>query len=445
MTSVANNVPALGLPPGPPQVIPRALQGIAFFTARRRTTQWLVRRYGGAFTLHLPVFGRLVVVTEPELAKQVYMSRADNLGAIQPNLSRLLGSGSVFGLEGPEHRRRRKLLAQPFHAANMKNFERIVELETIREIQNWPEGTEFATLPAMKAITLNVILRAVFGAEGDDFDELRRVIVPWAKLGSRLSTLPMPQRTYGRYTPWGRLAAWRNRYDVVIDRLIDRAQRRPESAEHTDILSLLLASSYDDGSVMSRKDIRDDLLTLLVAGHETTATTLAWAFERLSRQPEVLAALVAEAETSDNVLRHAAIYEVQRTRSVIDFSGRRVRDSAFELGSHLVPAGYSIVVSISQCHNNSEAFPEPESFEPQRYIEGKPSPFAWIPFGGGTRRCAGAAFAKMEMDVVLRTVLRHLEIRPVAGPAEKMRTGGLGYLPSGGGRVIVHRRAAAAT
>lgn len=177
----------------------------------------------------------------------------------------------------------------------------------------------------MKSITLNVILRAVFGAEGDDFDELRRVIVPWAKLGSRLSTLPMPRRTYGRYTPWGRLATWRHRYDVVIDRLIDNAQRRPASAEHTDILSLMLASSYDDGSVMSRKDIRDDLLTLLVAGHETTATTLAWAFERLSRQPEVLSALVAEADTADNVLRHAAIYEVQRTRSVIDFSGRRVR------------------------------------------------------------------------------------------------------------------------
>ncbi len=444
MTDVATPVPAAQLPPGPPRFVPKALQGVAFFAARRRTTQWLSRRYGGAFTLNLPVFGRLVVVAEPELAKQVFISRADNLGAIQPNLSRLLGSGSVFGLEGAEHRRRRKLLAQPFHAANMKNFERIVEQETLREIENWAEGAEFATLPPMKRITLNVILRAVFGAEGDDFDELRRVIVPWARLGSRLSTLPMPRRTYGRYTPWGRLATWRHRYDVVIDRLIDKARRQPKSAEQTDILSLMLRSSYDDGSAMSRKDIRDDLLTLLVAGHETTATTLAWAFERLSRKPEVLAALVTEAETSDNALRHAAIYEVQRTRSVIDFSGRRVRGSAFELGSNTIPAGYSIVVSISQCHNNSEAFPEPDQFKPQRYIQGKPSPFAWIPFGGGTRRCAGAAFAKMEMDVVLRTVLRHLEIGPASGPAETMRTGGLGYLPSGGGRIIVHRRPVAA-
>ncbi|AYE93554.1 cytochrome P450 [Mycobacterium paragordonae] len=444
MTDVATPVSAAQLPPGPPRIVPKALQGIAFFAARRRTTQWLARRYGGAFTLNLPVFGRLVVVAEPELAKRVFMSRADNLGAIEPNLSRLLGSGSVFGLEGAEHRRRRKLLAQPFHAANMKNFERIVEQETLREIENWPEGTEFATLPAMKSITLNVILRAVFGAEGDDFDELRRVIVPWAKLGSRLSTLPMPRRTYGRYTPWGRLATWRHRYDVVIDRLIDNAQRRPASAEHTDILSLMLASSYDDGSVMSRKDIRDDLLTLLVAGHETTATTLAWAFERLSRQPEVLSALVAEADTADNVLRHAAIYEVQRTRSVIDFSGRRVRGSAFELGPNIVPPGYSIVVSISACHNDSESFPDPDRFDPQRYIEGKPSPFAWIPFGGGTRRCAGAAFAKMEMDVVLRTVLRHWEIHPADTAEETMRTGGLGFLPSGGGRVMVRRRAVAA-
>ena len=139
MTNVVNAVPAAGLPPGPPRIVPRVLQGLAFFTARRQTTQWLTRRYGGAFTLHLPVFGRLVVVAEPSLAKQVFMSRGDNLGAIEPNLSRLLGSGSVFGLEGTEHRRRRKLLAQPFHAANMKNFERIVEQETLREIQNWPQ------------------------------------------------------------------------------------------------------------------------------------------------------------------------------------------------------------------------------------------------------------------------------------------------------------------
>lgn len=431
---------AIKLPPAPPPVIPKVLQGIAFFAARQWATERLAHRYGGAFRLEVPVFGRLVVVVDPKLAKQVYTSKPGELGAIQPNLSRLLGSGSVFGLDGADHRRRRKLLAQPFHASNMKNYEQIVEQETLREIGNWPQGEGFATLPPMKRITLNVILRAVFGAEGDVFDELRSVIVPWARLGSRLSTLPMPKRTYGRHTPWGRLAEWRRKYDVIIDAMIDKAQSVPDFEDRTDILSLMLRSSYDDGSSMTRKDIRDDLLTLLVAGHETTATTLAWVFERLSRQPEVLSALVEEAEKDDNELRHAAIYEVQRTRSVIDFSGRRVQAPSFELGDCVVPEGYSIVVSISRCHADADAFPDPDRFDPQRYLDGKPSPFAWIPFGGGTRRCAGAAFAKMEMNVVLRTILRHMTIETTAAPPEKIRAGGLGFLPKDGGRVTVHRR-----
>ncbi|VBA60737.1 Putative cytochrome P450 138 [Mycobacterium attenuatum] len=430
------------LPPAPPRVIPKGLQGIAFFATRRWATEQLAHRYGGAFRLDVPVFGRLVVVADPRLAKQVFSSRTDELGAIQPNLSRLLGSGSVFGLDGDEHRRRRKLLAHPFRASNMQNYERIVEQETLREIADWPDGKAFSTLPAMKRITLNVILRAVFGAEGDDFDELRQVIIPWAKWGSRLSTLPLPARTYGRYTPWGRLAEWRGKYDAIIDRIIDKAQSDPQSGkdmhDRGDILSLLLRSAYDDGSAMSRKDVRDDLLTLLVAGHETTATTLAWVFERLTRQPELLSALVAEADTDDNELRHAAIYEVQRTRSVIDFSGRRVRAPAFELGEYVIPQGYSIVVSLSRCHADADTFPNPDRFDPRRYIDGKPSPFAWVPFGGGTRRCAGAAFAKMEMNVVLRTILRHLTIETTTAPPEKIRAGGLGFLPKDGGRIVVH-------
>jgi cytochrome P450 len=430
--------PAVRLPPA--VRIPKAVLGAAFSISRRRTMQQLARRYGAAFTVDIPIWGRTVVVADPQLAKQIFTTGPEDLGNIQPNLSRLLGSGSVFALDGDDHRRRRRLLAPPFHGKSVKNFENIIEEETLRETAGWPDGEQFATLPSMMRITLNAILRAVFGAGGAELDELRRLIPPWVTLGSRLAALPKPARTYGRYSPWGRLAERRRRYDIVIDKLIESEQADPHFEERTDILALMLRSTYEDGSAMSRKDIGDELLTLLAAGHETTAATLGWAFERLSRHPDVLAALAAEADTDTNELRQAAILEVQRARTVIDFSGRRVNVPVYQLGEWVIPRGYSIVVSISQIHSNADAFADPERFDPQRYIGTKPPTFAWIPFGGGTRRCVGAAFANMEMDVVLRTVLRHFTIETTTAPGEKWHARGVAFTPRDGGCIVVHRR-----
>ena len=368
------------------------------------------------FTLNVPMFGRVVVVAEPELAKQIFTTSPDELGNIQPNLSRLFGSGSVFALDREEHRRRRRLLAPPFHGKSMKNYEAIIEEETLRETAKWPEGQPFPTLPSMMHITLNAILRAVFGADGAELDELRRLIPPWVTLGSRLAALPKPKRSYGRYSPWGRLDRWRRQYDIVIDKLIADERADPNFAERTDVLAMMLRSTYDDGSVMSRKDIGDELLTLLAAGHETTASTLAWAFERVTRHPDLLAALVAEADNERQELRQATILEVQRARTVIDFAARSIYPPVYRLGEWVIPRGYSMIVSIAQIHDNPNVFPDPERFDPQRYLGTKPSTFAWIPFGGGTRRCVGAAFANMEMDVVLRTVLRHLTIEATMRP-----------------------------
>ena len=271
--------PAVRLPPA--TRLPKVFQGLGFAMSRRWMIRRLTRRHGNVFMLNIPIFGRVVVVADPQLAKQIFTTSPDELGNIQPNLSRLFGSGSVFALDGDEHRRRRRLLAPPFHGKSMKNYEAIIEEETLREIANWPEGQPFATLPSMMHITLNAILRAVFGADGAELDELRRLIPPWVTLGSRLAALPKPKRTYGRYSPWGRLAEWRRQYDVVIDKLIAAERADPNFADRTDVLALMLRSTYDDGSVMSRKDIGDELLTLLAAGHETTASTLAWAFERI--------------------------------------------------------------------------------------------------------------------------------------------------------------------
>jgi cytochrome P450 len=331
-------------------------------------------------------------------------------------------------------------LAPPFHGKSMKNYEAIIEEETLRETANWPEGRPFPTLPSMMHITLNAILRAVFGADGAELDELRRLIPPWVTLGSRLAALPKPQRTYGRFSPWGRLAEWRRQYDIVLDRLIAAERADPNFAERTDVLALMLRSTYDDGSAMSRKDIGDELLTLLAAGHETTAATLAWAFERLIRHPDVLAALVEEAENGGSELRQAAILEVQRARTVIDFAARRVYPPTFQLGEWVIPQGYSLIISISQIHDDPAVYPDPDRFDPQRYIGNKPSTFAWIPFGGGARRCVGAAFANMEMDVVLRTVLREFTVETTAEPGERWYCRGVAYIPKDGGRIVVRRR-----
>lgn len=428
---------AIKLPPA--ARIPKALQGLGFATSRRTMMRRLSRRYGNVFTLRLPMWGRVIMVSDPQLAKQIFTTSPDELGNIQPNLSRLFGPGSVFGLEGDDHRRRRRLLAPPFHGKSMKNYESIIEEETLREMASWPEGRSFATLPPMMRITLNAILRAVFGAEGAELDELRRLIPPWVTLGSRLAALPKPKR-YPRFGPWGQLDKWRRQYDNVIEKLIADERADPNFAERTDVLALLLRSTYDDGSAMSRKDIGDELLALLAAGHETTASTLGWAFERISRHPELLARLVEEADNGGSELRQATILEVQRARTVIDFAGRHVYPEAYQLGEWVIPRGYSIIVGIAQIHDNPEVFPDPRRFDPQRFIDTKPSALSWIPFGGGTRRCVGAAFANMEMDVVLRTVLRRLTIETTDAPGERWHCRGVAFTPKDGGRIVVHRR-----
>jgi len=441
MSEVVTATPTVRLPPA--TRMPKMLQGLFFAASRRRMIQRLARRHGNVFTVNIPIYGRVVVVGDWRLAKQIFTTGPEELGNIRPNLSRLFGSGSVFALDGDDHRRRRRLLAPPFHGKSMKNYERIIEEETLRETANWPQGRPVATLPSMMHITLNAILRAVFGAEGAELDELRRLIPPWVTLGSRLATLPKPERDYGRFTPWGRLAQWRRQYDAIVDRLIDAELADPNFTERTDVLALMLRSTYEDGSAMSRKDIGDELLTLLAAGHETTASTLGWAFERLSRHPDVLAALVDEvdgAADGGSELRQATILEVQRARTVIDFAARRVHPPLFQLGEWVIPRGDSIIVSIAQIHNDPSVFPDPDRFDPKRYIDGKPSSFAWIPFGGGTRRCLGAAFANMEMDVVLRTVLRHFSIETTTEPGERWHGRGVAFTPKDGGRIVVHRR-----
>jgi cytochrome P450 family 138 len=424
----------------PPVVrLPKPVQGILLSGFRRRFLRNAVRRYGPVFAINVPFFGNSVVVADPTLLRQVFLASTDDLINVRPNLSRIFGPGSVFALDGVEHRKRRKLLAPPFHGQSIKNYETVIEEETLRETATWPEGTEFRTLEPMNRITLNVILRTVFGADGSELDYLRTIIPPWAKLGSRLATLPAPPFKTGRYSPWGRLAEFRRNFDRIVFALIDKAEADPRLDERTDILALLLRSRYDDGSPMSRQDVSDELLTLLGAGHETTASTLGWAFERMRRHRDVLAELVKENDEGGNEFRQATILELQRNRTVIDFSGRHVAAPHFDLGEWRIPHGSPVMIAVANVHANADVFPDPERFDPYRFVGTRP-PTAWVAFGGGTRRCIGAAFANVEMDVVLRTVLRDFVIETDDAPDEKIHFRGIAFTPKDGGRVVVRRR-----
>jgi cytochrome P450 len=433
---------AVRLPPGPTSLGPWF--GLRFWPWRVRVVAECARRYGDVFSLRVPVYGHTVVVTNPEHARQVFTASPHDVGRALPNLDGLFGSGSVFGLDGAHHLRRRRLLAPAFHGRSIKNYQDIFIEETLHATQSWPEGQEFAALPSMMQIGLKAILRTVFGAQGAQIEELQQEVPPLVTLGSRLAMMPIPRtmrrRMRGHWSPWGRFAEHRRRYDDAIDRLIDDVTADPNFDSRDDILTLLLKSRYDDGSALTRKEISDELLTLLAAGHETTGATLAWVFERITRHPQVLAKLSAEAMTEDNAYRQAVIAETQRARTVIDFVGRRVDSPHLQLGQWRIPRGTTIIVALAHLHGRSHEYPDPLRFAPERFIGERPPSFGWLPFSAGTRRCLGAVYANVEMDTVLRTVLRTFTIEPTTACDEKLHGRGVTFTPKNGARIVVHRQ-----
>ena len=271
-------------------------------------------------------------------------------------LGEVLGPGSTFSLDGTAHRQRRKLLVPPFHGKRMQGYEHIIEEEVMREIATWPEGEEFATLPSMMRITLNAILRAVFGADGAALEELRELLPPMVLRASRLAVMPpAARRDYGPWSPWGRVEKLRRRYDAVIARLIADARRDPAFADRNDVLAMMLQARYEDGSPISDDHVADELLTLLAAGHETTATTLAWAVERIRRHPRLLTRLTDEVDAGGSDLLQATIFEVQRTRPVINGTARLTR-TRIRLGEWVIPERHVILVSISLAHAAEGSF-----------------------------------------------------------------------------------------
>lgn len=418
--------------------LPRIIQGAAILIDRPRALEYARRRHGPVFSASLPLFGDAVVLSDPVLIKELFT--AGELVETFTNLGAVIGPGSTFSLNGAPHLARRKLLMPPLHGKRMYLYQQIIEEEVARELSTWPVATPFATLPSMMRITLNVILRAVFGADGPELAALRELLPPAVLLASRLTVLPAALRhDVGRWSPWGRLERMRRECDDIIGALIQRARTAPDLDERTDVLAMLVAARDEDGRPISDDHIIDELQTLLAAGHETTATTLAWAVERLRRHPDVLSRLVEEVDAGGSDLLQATVWEVQRSRPVIPFV-LRVTTGRLRLGEWVLPKGHTVIASIALSHSSTANYTDPARFDPTRFLNDKPDTSMWIPYGGGVRRCVGAAFANTEMLITLRELLRTYTLEATSEPDERPRSRGIANAPASGAIAVVHRR-----
>ncbi len=409
---------------------------------------------GDFFTLRPARDREIVFTADPAAVRQIFTGDPETLHAGAGNvvLGPILGGGSILLLDGAEHLRHRRLMLPPFHGDRMRAHAETMRDVAERHVAAWPRARAFPVLPSMQAITLEIILRAVFGVT--DRDKLERLGTPLRDLldmvGTPRKVLALgltAGRTTARWSPWRRFAAARAVADRVIHEEI-RARRGEQAAgrgkDRGDIFSMLLAAHDEDGRVLTDKELRDELMTLLVAGHETTATALAWTLERVSREPRVLAQLRDEQQRGEGtVYLDAVIKETLRLRPVVPAVVRKLT-APMTLGPWDLPAGVNVAPSIYLLHRRADLYPQPLAFRPERFLQGRPpGTYEWIPFGGGVRRCLGASFALMEMREVLAVVLRDAPPAPQTAGAEATARRAVTFAPARGGRVSVPVRPAA--
>ena len=429
-----------GLPPGPRW--PRPWQTLAWITRPGPFLQRCRARYGDVFTIRI-AGETWVFLSDPEDVKRVFTGDARQLRAGEANavLRPVVGSRSVLLLDEPQHMIDRRLMLPPFHGERMQRYGDIMVEATLRELAGWPRGEPLALWPRMQAITLEVIVRAVFGLRErgpmDELEQRLRRMLDWTANPSRLALLALggPERME-------RNRRFRRAVDAVDELLLAEIARRRASedlAERDDILSMLVQARYEDGSSMSDRVLRDELVTLLVAGHETTATSLAWALERLMRHPQALARAREEALAGEDQYVEAIVKETLRLRPVLPIVAR-VLGEPMELGGRLLPAGASVAPCIYLMHRREDVYPQAARFRPERFLEQPAGTYTWIPFGGGVRRCLGASFALFEMRKVLQTILAEVDLRPSEQPAEPVARRAITLTPGRQASAVVSER-----
>lgn len=429
-----------GLPPGPRW--PRTVQ-TAWWAARRESLLNLCRRqYGDVFTVRPYAFGDIVVIADPRVIKDVFTGDPELFAAGAANyiiVKSVLGDGGLFTLDGQRHLRQRKMMLPPFHGKAIARYQERVADITEAEVATWPTDKPFAIWPRMHAITLETILRAVIGVSDPRRLERLRELLPkvldfglvhmWsAWMFPKLVDTSVAQRAPSM------------RVRPEIDRLLyeEIAAHRADPDGRDDILALLVSARDVDDEPLSDRNLRDQLMTLLLAGHETTTSELAFAFERLTRHPAALRRLTQSLDNGDDEYLDAVVNETLRARPVVDGVWRKLTAPAVVAG-HRLPAGTTLYPGITLVQTSAE-FRDAREFRPERFLDGTPAPYTFIPFGGGTRRCVGAAFAVMEMKTVISTVLRRVELSAAGRRGEKSRVNHVTQAPSRGARVIASRR-----
>jgi cytochrome P450 len=401
------------LPAGPR--LPRPLQLAGWVTRPGPFMTRMHERYGDVFTLRAAPGEDWVMLSHPDAVREVFQGSADDLHAGEANaiLEPIVGRRSVLLLDGREHLRDRRMMLPPFHGDRLARYGELMAGVARREAERWPVGEPLALWPRMQAITLEIICRAVFGVTEPAALERFRVAI--ARMLAQ--TIESPRMfliaILADVVGLGEKGFERALAPVhaLLDAEIAARRADPDTAERDDILSLLLQARDADGNGLTDSELRDELLTLLVAGHETTATSLAWTLERLMRHDGAL-----ERATEDKAYREAAVREALRLRPVLPIVLRKLtRDMT--IAGHDLPAGCFAAPCIFLLHRRPDLYPDPLAFRPERFLETPPGTYTWIPFGGGVRRCLGASFALFEMDVVLEQVLRHARLRaPAPGP-----------------------------
>lgn len=429
------------LPPGPRY--PAAVQTVGWWTRPRAYLERCREWYGKRFTIRLLATPPFVILSEPADIEAVFKAPPDVLhpGEGARILEPLVGSHSLILLDEGPHLEQRKLLLPAFHGERMEALRGLIEEVTVRDVSSWPHGEPIALHSRLQSLTLEIILRAVFGLRpGERLDGLRRCLTDILDLSARPSSLLPPVRvSLGGLTPWARFAALREEADAMIFDLI--AERRAEGDEGDDILALLLAARHEDGTAMSAQELRDELMTLLTAGHETTASELAWAFERLVREPEVLARLTDEVRAGDgDAYLTATIQETLRRRPVLPNAEPRLTKQPVEIEGWTYPADVCLIANAYLLHHDPDVYPDPYAFRPERFLDEAPGTYTWIPFGGGRRRCIGASFATLEMKVVLTSLLAVADLRLAGERIELARRRSITVSPREGARVVLGDR-----